>query len=143
MYSLTLKFETKQELIDYLTAGSSKAPTTVEFIPPDDEDIEPPMPEPVEEVKPAKSKKQKAEDKEPELKLIPTIEHDTDDLVEAVSEAHPTFEDVRAQLIEYGKKRGRAGIVTLLGKYGAEKADDLKPAKFADIIADIKAALGN
>jgi hypothetical protein len=54
----------------------------------------------------------------------------------ASSSTAPTYDDVKAKVLALSKDKGRDQVVALLQRHGVEKAPELKPEQYADIIAD-------
>lgn len=55
--------------------------------------------------------------------------------------AAPTYDDVKAKVLELSKAKGREPTVALLQRYGVEKAPDLKDDQYAGFITDVDAIL--
>jgi hypothetical protein len=53
----------------------------------------------------------------------------------------PTYDDVKAKVLELSKDKGRDQVVALLQRHGVAKAPDLKPEQYAAVIADVDAIL--
>lgn len=52
-----------------------------------------------------------------------------------------TMEDARKAVLNYGAKKGRDALMTLLGTFGASKLPEVQPHHYAKLIADANAAL--
>lgn len=51
-----------------------------------------------------------------------------------------TYDDVKRVLIAMTTSRGRNAVVDLLARYGVQRAPDLKPEVYAELIAEAQAA---
>lgn len=58
-----------------------------------------------------------------------------------VTEAAPTYDDVKAKVLALSKDKGREPTVQLLERHGVAKAPDLKPEQYAAFIADVDAIM--
>lgn len=57
------------------------------------------------------------------------------------AETAPTYDAVKDKVIALSKEKGREPTIALLQRHGVTKAPELKPAQYADFIADVDALL--
>jgi hypothetical protein len=57
------------------------------------------------------------------------------------AETAPTYDAVKDRVIALSKEKGREPTIALLQRHGVTKAPELKPAQYADFIADVDALL--